>query len=133
MIYDTIYYHYDSDCDKGDNVCHWIFQEDGLKHVPSLCCFLRGQSIGVIAPGRPHISSFSSLVAGPDKKGEQPAKIRLYSIASSAVGDDQSSKTVSLRLCHKPNRVVKLPKLSLFSLCGLSSMFPISLCLGRGA
>ena len=31
-----------------------------------------------------------------DKKGEQPAKIRLYSIASSAVGDDQTSKTVSL-------------------------------------
>eukprot|EP00438_Fugacium_kawagutii_P030451 Skav210848 [mRNA] locus=scaffold2829:110063:110734:- [translate_table: standard] len=28
-----------------------------------------------------------------DKKGEQPAKIRLYSIASSAVGDDQTSKT----------------------------------------
>ena len=36
------------------------------------------------------------IAPGPDKKGEQPAKIRLYSIASSAVGDDQSSKTVSL-------------------------------------
>lgn len=53
--------------------------------------YIEGQSIGVIAPG-------------PDKKGEQPAKIRLYSIASSAVGDDQSSKTVSL--CVK--RVVEL-------------------------
>ena len=29
-----------------------------------------------------------------------PAKIRLYSIASSAVGDDESSKTVSLPLGH---------------------------------
>merc|ERR1711966_272164 len=48
-------------------------------------------SIGVIAPG-------------PDKKGEKPAKIRLYSIASSAVGDCQDSKTVSL--CVK--RVVEL-------------------------
>lgn len=36
------------------------------------------------------------IAPGPDKKGEQPAKIRLYSIASSAVGDDQTSKTVSL-------------------------------------
>eukprot|EP00438_Fugacium_kawagutii_P014446 Skav223493 [mRNA] locus=scaffold1160:49858:54081:- [translate_table: standard] len=53
--------------------------------------YIEGQSIGVIAPG-------------PDKKGEQPAKIRLYSIASSAVGDDQTSKTVSL--CVK--RVVEL-------------------------
>ncbi|CAJ1334307.1 unnamed protein product, partial [Effrenium voratum] len=47
--------------------------------------YIEGQSIGVIAPG-------------PDKKGETPAKIRLYSIASSAVGDNQNSKTVSLRL-----------------------------------
>merc|ERR1711879_1110086 len=39
-----------------------------------------------------------------DKKGQTPAKIRLYSIASSAVGDDQTSKTVSL--CVK--RVVEL-------------------------
>jgi len=53
--------------------------------------YIEGQSIGVIAPG-------------PDKKGEQPAKIRLYSIASSAVGDDQTSKTVSL--CVK--RVVEV-------------------------
>merc|ERR1712224_897554 len=53
--------------------------------------YIEGQSIGVIAPG-------------PDKKGEKPAKIRLYSIASSAVGDDETSKTVSL--CVK--RVVEL-------------------------
>merc|ERR1712226_577089 len=53
--------------------------------------YIEGQSIGVIAPG-------------PDKKGETPAKIRLYSIASSAVGDDETSKTVSL--CVK--RVVEL-------------------------
>ncbi|CAJ1448493.1 unnamed protein product [Effrenium voratum] len=53
--------------------------------------YIEGQSIGVIAPG-------------PDKKGETPAKIRLYSIASSAVGDNQNSKTVSL--CVK--RVVEL-------------------------
>ncbi|CAK9031709.1 Ferredoxin--NADP reductase [Durusdinium trenchii] len=53
--------------------------------------YIEGQSIGVIAPG-------------PDKKGEQPAKIRLYSIASSAVGDNQNSKTVSL--CVK--RVVEV-------------------------
>merc|ERR1711879_716572 len=39
-----------------------------------------------------------------DKKGQTPAKIRLYSIASSAVGDDETSKTVSL--CVK--RVVEL-------------------------
>merc|ERR1719356_2094924 len=48
-------------------------------------------SLGVIAPG-------------PDKRGQTPAAIRLYSIASSAVGDDQTSKTVSL--CVK--RVVEL-------------------------
>jgi ferredoxin--NADP+ reductase len=53
--------------------------------------YIEGQSIGVIAPG-------------PDKKGETPAKIRLYSIASSAVGDDETSKTVSL--CVK--RVVEV-------------------------
>ncbi|CAK0859647.1 unnamed protein product [Prorocentrum cordatum] len=53
--------------------------------------YVEGQSIGVIAPG-------------PDKKGETPAKIRLYSIGSSAVGDCQDSKTVSL--CVK--RVVEV-------------------------
>merc|ERR1719240_1550214 len=53
--------------------------------------YLEGQSIGVIAPG-------------PDKKGQKPAKIRLYSIASSAVGDCEDSKTVSL--CVK--RVVEV-------------------------
>merc|ERR1711941_37837 len=53
--------------------------------------YVEGQSAGVIAPG-------------PDKKGQTPAKIRLYSIASSAVGDDETSKTVSL--CVK--RVVEV-------------------------
>jgi len=64
---------------------HVTFDHGG--NVP----YLEGQSIGVIAPG-------------PDKKGETPAKIRLYSIASSAVGDDETSKTVSL--CVK--RVVEV-------------------------
>merc|ERR1719440_1394923 len=53
--------------------------------------YLEGMSLGLIAPG-------------PDKRGQTPAAIRLYSIASSAVGDDQTSKTVSL--CVK--RVVEL-------------------------
>merc|ERR1719440_2648945 len=53
--------------------------------------YLEGMSLGVVAPG-------------PDKKGQTPAALRLYSIASSAVGDDQTSKTVSL--CVK--RVVEL-------------------------
>merc|ERR1719414_1155627 len=64
---------------------HVTFDHDG--NVP----YIEGQSIGVIAPG-------------PDKKGQTPARIRLYSIASSAVGDDETSKTVSL--CVK--RVVEL-------------------------
>merc|ERR1719335_260129 len=53
--------------------------------------YVEGMSLGVIAPG-------------PDKRGQTPAAVRLYSIASSAVGDDQTSKTVSL--CVK--RVVEL-------------------------
>jgi len=53
--------------------------------------YLEGMSLGIIAPG-------------PDKKGQTPAAIRLYSIASSAVGDNENSKTVSL--CVK--RVVEL-------------------------
>jgi len=57
--------------------CHVIMDHGGK--VP----YIEGQSIGIIAPG-------------PDKKGETPAKIRLYSIASSAPGDDETSKTVSL-------------------------------------
>merc|ERR1719242_2001208 len=74
--------------DTGDpnwETCHVTFDHGGK--VP----YIEGQSIGVIAPG-------------PDKKGETPAKIRLYSIASSAVGDDETSKTVSL--CVK--RVVEV-------------------------
>merc|ERR1712157_220590 len=71
--------------DANWETCHVTFDHSGK--VP----YVEGQSIGVIAPG-------------PDKKGETPAKIRLYSIASSAVGDDETSKTVSL--CVK--RVVEL-------------------------
>merc|ERR1712176_934164 len=74
--------------DTGDanwETCHVTFDHGGK--FP----YLEGMSLGAIAPG-------------PDKKGETPAKIRLYSIASSAVGDDQTSKTVSL--CVK--RVVEL-------------------------
>jgi len=56
---------------------HCIIRHD--KKVP----YIEGQSIGVIAPG-------------PDKKGETPAKLRLYSIASSAPGDDETFETVSL-------------------------------------
>lgn len=57
--------------------CHVIMDHGGK--VP----YIEGQSIGIIAPG-------------PDKKGETPAKIRLYSIASSAPGDDEKNNTVSL-------------------------------------
>merc|ERR1711972_731149 len=74
--------------DTGDanwETTHVTFDHGG--NVP----YIEGQSIGVSAPG-------------PDKKGEKPARIRLYSIASSAVGDDETSKTVSL--CVK--RVVEL-------------------------
>jgi len=53
--------------------------------------YLEGMSLGLISPG-------------PDKTGKTPAAIRLYSIASSAVGDDETSKTVSL--CVK--RVVEV-------------------------
>jgi len=45
--------------------------------------YAEGQSAGVISPG-------------PDKNGKSPAKLRLYSIASSACGDDETNKTVSL-------------------------------------
>lgn len=57
--------------------CHVVMNHGG--EVP----YIEGQSIGIIAPG-------------PDKKGEKPAKIRLYSIASSSPGDDETNKTVSL-------------------------------------
>jgi len=53
--------------------------------------YLEGMSLGIVAPG-------------PDKKGQTPAALRLYSIASSPGGDDQTSNTVSL--CVK--RVVEL-------------------------
>merc|ERR1719440_1056543 len=74
--------------DTGDanwETTHVTFDHGG--NVP----YIEGQSIGVIAPG-------------PDKTGKTPAAIRLYSIASSAVGDDETSKTVSL--CVK--RVVEV-------------------------
>merc|ERR1711976_160658 len=45
--------------------------------------YLEGMSLGLISPG-------------PDKTGKSPAAVRLYSIASSAVGDDETSNTVSL-------------------------------------
>merc|ERR1712019_219131 len=64
---------------------HVTFDHDG--NFP----YLEGMSLGVISPG-------------PDKRGQTPAAIRLYSIASSAVGDNENSKTVSL--CVK--RVVEL-------------------------
>jgi ferredoxin--NADP+ reductase len=75
----------DSPGDANWETTHVTFDHGGK--VP----YVEGQSIGVVAPG-------------PDKKGETPAKIRLYSIASSAVGDCEDSKTVSL--CVK--RVVEV-------------------------
>jgi len=53
--------------------------------------YLEGMSLGIISPG-------------PDKTGKTPAAVRLYSIASSAVGDNENEKTVSL--CVK--RVVEV-------------------------
>jgi ferredoxin--NADP+ reductase len=53
--------------------------------------YLEGMSLGLISPG-------------PDKSGKSPAAVRLYSIASSAVGDFEDSNTVSL--CVK--RVVEV-------------------------
>merc|ERR550514_1720103 len=47
--------------------------------------YLEGMSLGLVSPG-------------PDKNGKTPAALRLYSITSSAVGDDQTSNTVSLCL-----------------------------------
>merc|ERR1712151_394600 len=75
----------DSPGDANWETTHVTFDHGGK--VP----YVEGQSIGVIAPG-------------PDKKGQTPAKIRLYSIGSSAVGDFEDSKTVSL--CVK--RVVEV-------------------------
>merc|ERR1712241_1028471 len=75
----------DAPSDANWETAHVTFDHGG--NVP----YIEGQSIGVVAPG-------------PDKKGETPAKIRLYSIGSSAVGDDETSKTVSL--CVK--RVVEV-------------------------
>jgi len=75
----------DAPSDANWETAHVTFDHGG--NVP----YLEGQSIEIIAPG-------------PDKKGETPAKIRLYSIGSSAVGDFEDSKTVSL--CVK--RVVEV-------------------------
>eukprot|EP00408_Alexandrium_pacificum_P066248 CAMPEP_0171172896 /NCGR_PEP_ID=MMETSP0790-20130122/9949_1 /TAXON_ID=2925 /ORGANISM="Alexandrium catenella, Strain OF101" /LENGTH=356 /DNA_ID=CAMNT_0011637755 /DNA_START=59 /DNA_END=1125 /DNA_ORIENTATION=- len=71
-------------------LCNWETTHVVMRHDKKVP-YLEGQSIGIIAPG-------------PDKKGEAPAKIRLYSIASSAPGDDETYETVSL--CVK--RVVEV-------------------------
>eukprot|EP00927_Polykrikos_kofoidii_P047582 TRINITY_DN41815_c0_g1_i1.p1 TRINITY_DN41815_c0_g1~~TRINITY_DN41815_c0_g1_i1.p1 ORF type:complete len:481 (-),score=69.99 TRINITY_DN41815_c0_g1_i1:100-1368(-) len=63
--------------DPNWETCHITLSHNGA--FP----FVEGQSLGVIAPG-------------PDKNGKSPAKIRLYSISSSAAGDDETSTTVSL-------------------------------------
>jgi len=57
--------------------CHVVIDHDGK--YP----YAEGQSAGVISPG-------------PDRNGKTPAKLRLYSIASSACGDDETNNTVSL-------------------------------------
>merc|ERR1719281_595153 len=74
--------------DTGDanwETVHVTFEHEGK--FP----YLEGMSLGIISPG-------------PDKTGKTPAAVRLYSIASSAVGDNENEKTVSL--CVK--RVVEL-------------------------
>ncbi|KAF3440405.1 hypothetical protein FNV43_RR18689 [Rhamnella rubrinervis] len=60
---------------------HMVFSTEG--EVP----YREGQSIGVIADGL-------------DKNGK-PHKLRLYSIASSALGDFGDSKTASFSLCQR--------------------------------
>jgi len=71
-------------------LCNWETTHVIMRHDKKVP-YLEGQSIGIIAPG-------------PDKKGEKPAKVRLYSIASSSPGDDETYETVSL--CVK--RVVEV-------------------------
>jgi ferredoxin--NADP+ reductase len=63
--------------DSPNEVCHIVFDISG-----SELRYLEGQSIGVLPPGT-------------DASGK-PHKLRLYSIASAAVGDDGEGKTVSL-------------------------------------
>jgi ferredoxin--NADP+ reductase len=60
-----------------DDVRHIVLDLDGLNYR-----YLEGQSIGVIAPG-------------VDARG-RPNKLRLYSIASTRLGDDGQGKTASL-------------------------------------
>eukprot|EP00928_Gymnodinium_smaydae_P070171 TRINITY_DN54082_c0_g1_i1.p1 TRINITY_DN54082_c0_g1~~TRINITY_DN54082_c0_g1_i1.p1 ORF type:complete len:430 (+),score=118.38 TRINITY_DN54082_c0_g1_i1:146-1435(+) len=69
--------HSDAPGDANWETVHITLEHNGK--VP----YVEGQSIGLIPPG-------------PDKKGETPARLRLYSIASSAVGDHEDSQTVSL-------------------------------------
>jgi ferredoxin--NADP+ reductase len=63
--------------DSPNDVRHLVFDIDGSDLV-----YLEGQSIGILPPGE-------------DANGK-PHKLRLYSIASPAVGDDGNGKTVSL-------------------------------------
>lgn len=63
--------------ESGWETCHITVHHGG--RFP----FLEGQSVGVIAPG-------------PDKKGEVPAKVRLYTIASTAAGDDERGHSLSI-------------------------------------
>ncbi|WVZ82943.1 hypothetical protein U9M48_030144 [Paspalum notatum var. saurae] len=75
--------------DAPGETCHMVFSTEG--EIP----YREGQSIGVIADG-------------VDKNGK-PHKLRLYSIASSALGDFGDSKTVSppLGLCLSVSLCVK--------------------------
>lgn len=63
--------------DGGDEVRHVVLDLQGLDYR-----FLEGQSLGVLTPG-------------VNEKG-QPNKLRLYSIASTALGDDGEGKNASL-------------------------------------
>lgn len=63
--------------DSPNDVCHIVFDIAG-----SELRYVEGQSIGILPPGT-------------DDTGK-PHKLRLYSIASPAVGDDGEGKTVSL-------------------------------------
>lgn len=63
--------------DSPNDVCHIVFDIAG-----SNLNYLEGQSIGILPPGE-------------DASGK-PHKLRLYSIASPAIGDDGNRKTISV-------------------------------------